>query len=48
MADKIQDLTAAGTAHENIPTNSQPMDNIHGNVEVGSIISLADIFKHQQ
>ena len=46
MADKIQDLTAAGTANENIPTNSQSMDNIHGNVEVGRIISIAGFFKH--
>ncbi|KAF6236723.1 hypothetical protein HO173_005014 [Letharia columbiana] len=33
MADEIHDSTAAGTAKENIPTMSNPMDNIHGNVE---------------
>lgn len=33
MADEIYDSTAAGTAKENIPTMSNPMDNIHGNVE---------------
>lgn len=33
MADAIFDSTAAGTAKENIPTMSNPMDNIHGNVE---------------
>ncbi|KAM0803987.1 hypothetical protein BDR22DRAFT_886278 [Usnea florida] len=33
MADQIHDSTAAGTAKENIPTMSQPMDDIHGNVE---------------
>ena len=33
MADQIHDSTAAGTAKENIPTQSQPMDDIHGNVE---------------
>ncbi len=33
MADQIHDSTAAGTAKENIPTMSNPMDNIHGNVE---------------
>lgn len=33
MADQIHDSTAAGTAKENIPTMSKPMDDIHGNVE---------------
>ena len=33
MADQIHDSTTAGTAKENIPTMSQPMDDIHGNVE---------------
>lgn len=33
MADEIHDSTAAGTAKDNIPTMSNPMDNIHGNVE---------------
>ena len=33
MADEIYDSTAAGTAKENIPTMSNPMDNIHGTVE---------------
>lgn len=34
MADQIKDHSTAGTAKDNIPTQSQPMDNIHGNVEV--------------
>lgn len=34
MADQINDHSVAGSAKENIPTQSQPMDNIHGNVEV--------------
>ena len=29
----VHDKTAAGTADENIPTNSNPMDNIHGTTE---------------
>ncbi len=33
MADEIHDSTAGGTAKENIPTMSNPMDNVHGNVE---------------
>lgn len=33
MADQINDNTAAQTAKDNIPTQSNPMDNIHGNVE---------------
>ena len=33
MSDAPLDKTAAGTAEENIPTQSNPMDNIHGNVE---------------
>jgi len=33
MADQIHDNTAAQTAKENIPTQSNPMDNIHGNTE---------------
>ncbi|CAF9909583.1 hypothetical protein IMSHALPRED_008412 [Imshaugia aleurites] len=33
MTDEIHDSTAAGTAKDNIPTMSNPMDNIHGNVE---------------
>ncbi|KAK4697838.1 hypothetical protein P7C71_g282, partial [Lecanoromycetidae sp. Uapishka_2] len=33
MADQINDNTAAQTAKENIPTQSNPMDNIHGNTE---------------
>ncbi|MDI1490735.1 MAG: hypothetical protein OHK93_001939 [Ramalina farinacea] len=33
MSDAPFDKTAAGTAEENIPTQSNPMDNIHGNVE---------------
>ncbi|KAL6717936.1 hypothetical protein ACLMJK_004021 [Lecanora helva] len=33
MADQIRDNTAAGTAQENIPTMSNPMDNIHGTTE---------------
>lgn len=33
MADEIYDSTRSGTAKENIPTMSNPMDNIHGNVE---------------
>ncbi|KAK0509588.1 hypothetical protein JMJ35_007982 [Cladonia borealis] len=33
MTDIPQDHTVAQTAEENIPTQSNPMDNIHGNVE---------------
>lgn len=33
MTDVPQDHTVAQTAEENIPTQSNPMDNIHGNVE---------------
>lgn len=33
MADKIADNSAAGTAKYNIPTQSNPMDNIHGTTE---------------
>lgn len=33
MADQIHDNTAAGTAEDNIPTQSNPMDNIHGTTE---------------
>ncbi|KAG8533264.1 uncharacterized protein KY384_002047 [Bacidia gigantensis] len=32
-SQEIHDTTAAGTAEENIPTQSNPMDNIHGNTE---------------
>lgn len=33
MTDQVHDSTVAGTAKENIPTMSKPMDDIHGNVE---------------
>ncbi|KAL2055992.1 hypothetical protein ABVK25_003634 [Lepraria finkii] len=33
MTDQINDNTVAQTADENIPTQSNPMDNIHGNTE---------------
>lgn len=33
MADQIHDNSAAGTAKDNVPTMSNPMDNIHGTVE---------------
>ncbi|MCJ1273694.1 hypothetical protein MMC21_001487 [Puttea exsequens] len=28
-----KDFTEAGTAKENVPTQTNPMENIHGNVE---------------
>jgi len=33
MTDQIKDNTRSQTAEENIPTQSNPMDNIHGNTE---------------
>jgi len=33
MADKVTDYTVAGTAKDNIPTQSNPMDNINGTTE---------------
>ena len=33
MTDIPKDNTVAQTAEENIPTQSNPMDNIHGTVE---------------
>lgn len=33
MTDKVADYTSAGTADDNIPTQSNPMDNIHGTTE---------------
>ena len=33
MTDQINDNTVAGTAKENVPTMSKPMDEIHSNVE---------------
>lgn len=33
MTDIPQDHTVAQTAEKNIPTQSNPMDNIHGNTE---------------
>ena len=33
MADKIHDQMEAGTAKENVPTMTNPMDNIHGTTE---------------
>ena len=33
MTDVPQDHTVAQTAKDNIPTQSNPMDNIHGNTE---------------
>lgn len=33
MADQIHDSTVSGTAKDNIPTQSNPMDNIHGTTE---------------
>ena len=33
MTDQINDNTAAGTAKDNVPTMSKPMDEIHSNVE---------------
>ena len=33
MTDQINDNTVAGTAKDNVPTMSKPMDDIHGNVE---------------
>ncbi len=33
MTDKITDHSVAGTAKDNIPTDSNPMDNIHGTTE---------------
>ena len=33
MTDQIVDYSVAGTAEDNIPTMSNPMDNIHGTTE---------------
>ena len=33
MTDQIKDNTVAGTAKDNVPTMSKPMDEIHSNVE---------------
>ncbi|KAL2043551.1 hypothetical protein N7G274_003858 [Stereocaulon virgatum] len=33
MTDQIFDNTRAHTAEENVPTQSNPMDNIHGTTE---------------
>ena len=33
MTDQVKDNTVAGTAKDNVPTMSKPMDEIHSNVE---------------
>ena len=33
MSDQVHDKTSAGTADDNIPTQNNPMDNIHGTTE---------------
>lgn len=33
MTDRVHDMTEAQSAKDNIPTQSNPMDNIHGTTE---------------